>query len=282
MFKDLFRKQQKYITVKADLVPREKEVLWLKCPQCAELLYVRELEKNLKVCRKCAYHFRLTAPERLALILDEGSFQEFDGDLMPVDPLGFPHYPEKLSCAQRETGLREAILTGAGTIEGWPVHVGVLDPYFMMGSMGSIVGEKIVRLVERALENRLPVLLFSASGGARMQEGIFSLMQMAKTSAAFAKLSAAGLLYISVLTDPTTGGVTASFASLGDIIIAEPGALVGFAGRRVTEQTIREKLPPGFQTAEFCFSHGLLDLVVPRPEMKKTLAQILSLHGERS
>ncbi len=243
---------------------------------------MRELEKNLKVCRKCRYHFRLTAPERLALTLDEGSFEEFDGDLAPVDLLGFPNYREKLACAQQETGLREAVLTGTGTIEGWPVQVGVLEPHFIMGSMGSIVGEKIVRLAERALESRLPVLIFSASGGARMQEGIFSLMQMARTSAAFARLNEAGLLYISVLTDPTTGGVTASFAALGDIILAEPGALVGFAGRRVTEQTIREKLPPGFQTAEFCFDHGFVDLVVPRQEMKKTLAHILSLHGERS
>ncbi len=243
---------------------------------------MRELEKNLKVCRKCRYHFRLTAPERIALTLDEGSFQELDGDWTTADPLGFPQYQEKLARAQRETGLREAVLTGVGTVDGWPVQVGVLEPDFIMGSMGSTVGEKIVRLAEKALESKLPVLLFSASGGARMQEGIFSLMQMAKTSAAFAKLHKAGLLYISVLTDPTTGGVTASFAALGDFIIAEPGALIGFAGRRVTEQTLREKIPPGFQTAEFCFSHGFVDLVVPRQEMKKTLARIFSLHSERS
>lgn len=274
----MFRKQQRYVTVRADILQQETEQLWLKCPQCGELLYIRELEKNLKVCRECRYHFRLTAPERIALTLDEDSFEEFDVDLGPVDPLNFPLYWEKLACAQRDTGLREAVLTGAGTIEGWPVLVGVLEPYFIMGSMGTVVGEKITRLVEHALEKKLPVLIFSASGGARMQEGVFSLMQMAKTSAAIAKLHEAGLLYVSVFTDPTTGGVAASFATLGDIIIAEPGALIGFAGRRVTEQTLREKLPADFQTAEFYFKQGFLDLVVPRQEMKKTLTQILSLH----
>ncbi len=254
--------------------------MWLKCPQCGELLYVKELVKNLKVCRKCGYHFRLSAPERISLTLDPGSFEEYDSDLLPSDPLEFPNYREKLACAQRETGLREAILTGAGTIDGWPVLLGVLEPNFIMGSMGCVVGEKVVRLVERALSSRKPLVLFTASGGARMQEGIFSLFQMAKTSAAIARLHEEGILYVSVLTDPTTGGVTASFATLGDIIIAEPGALVGFAGRRVTEQTLREKLPPGFQTAEFCHARGLVDLVVPRHEMKATLAHILSLHAK--
>jgi acetyl-CoA carboxylase carboxyl transferase subunit beta len=277
--RDLFRKQQRYITVHPDAVGQPKETLWIKCPQCSELLYGRELEKNLSVCRKCNHHFRLSAPERLAITLDEDSFRELDADLNSSDPISFPDYPSKMAQAQEATGLPEAIITGEGAIMGWPVLVGVLDPHFIMGSMGSIVGEKITRLVEAAIEKRLPLLLFSASGGARMQEGVFSLMQMAKTSAAIARLNEAGLLYISVLTDPTTGGVTASFAVLGDIIIAEPGALVGFAGRRVTEQTLKEKLPPDFQTAEFCLKHGFLDMVVPRSEMRATLAHILSLHS---
>ncbi len=278
LLKDLFRKQQKYITLHPDIVGEQKETLWIKCPECNEILYVRELEKNLSVCRKCDHHFRLSAAERLAITLDEDSFGELDADLDATDPISFPDYRSKLELAKEATGLPEAILTGEGAIMGWPVLVGVLDPHFIMGSMGSIVGEKISRLADAAMARRLPLLLFSASGGARMQEGVFSLMQMAKTSAAIARLNEAGLLYISVLTDPTTGGVTSSFAALGDIIIAEPGALVGFAGRRVTEQTLKEKLPPDFQTAEFCLKHGFLDLVVPRQELRTTLAHILSLH----
>jgi len=279
LFKDLFRKQQKYITVHADTVAQDKGTLWIKCPECGEILYVRELEKNLEVCGKCGHHFRLSAPERLAITLDEDSFQEWDAGLEAIDPLSFPEYQAKLSSAQEATGLRDAILTGEGGILGWPVVVGVLEPHFIMGSMGSVVGEKITRLVMGAIQKKLPLLLFSASGGARMQEGVFSLMQMAKTSAAIARLNEAGILYISVLTDPTTGGVTSSFAALGDIIIAEPGALIGFAGRRVTEQTLNEKLPPDFQTAEFCLKHGLIDLVAPRQEMQAVLAHILSLHS---
>jgi acetyl-CoA carboxylase carboxyl transferase subunit beta len=281
LLKDLFRKPQKYITVRTNAVTQEKKALWIKCPECGEILYTRELEKHLNVCRKCNYHFRLSAPERLAITLDEGSFQEMDAGLKSVDPLSFPEYDEKLANVRAATGLNDAILTGEGAIEGWPVLVGALEPHFIMGSMGSVVGEKIVRLAERAVEKRLPVLLFSASGGARMQEGVFSLMQMAKTSAAVARLNEAGVLFISVLTDPTTGGVTASFATLGDIILAEPGAMIGFAGRRVTEQTLKEKLPPDFQTAEFCLKHGMIDLVVPRHELRATLARILSLHSSR-
>jgi acetyl-CoA carboxylase carboxyl transferase subunit beta len=279
MFKDLFRKPQRYITVRSDAMPQEKGTLWIKCPECGEILYVRELEKNLNVCRKCSHHFRLSAPERLAITLDQDSFQELDSDLEAVDPLSFPEYKDKLVRAQEATGLQDAILTGTGSIMGWPVLVGVFEPHFIMGSMGSVVGEKITRLAERAIEKKLPLLLFSASGGARMQEGVFSLMQMAKTCAAIARLSEAGILYISVLTDPTTGGVTASFATLGDIIIAEPGALIGFAGRRVTEQTLKEKLPPDFQTAEFCLKHGLIDLVTPRQDLRPSLFRILSLHS---
>jgi acetyl-CoA carboxylase carboxyl transferase subunit beta len=260
-------------------MPQEKETLWIKCPECGEILYARELEKNLNVCRKCSHHFRLSAPERLAITLDEDSFLELDADLDTVDPLSFPEYKDKLARAQEATGLQDAILTGVGAIHGWPVLVGAFEPHFIMGSMGSVVGEKITRLAERAIEKKLPLLLISASGGARMQEGVFSLMQMAKTCAAIARLNEAGILYISVLTDPTTGGVTASFATLGDIIIAEPGALIGFAGRRVTEQTLKEKLPPDFQTAEFCLKHGLIDLVAPRQDLKPTLARILSLHS---
>lgn len=279
VFKDLFRKPQRYITVHSDTMPQEKETLWIKCPECGEILYARELEKNLNVCRKCSHHFRLSAPERLAITLDEDSFLELDADLDTVDPLSFPEYKDKLARAQEATGLQDAILTGVGAIHGWPVLVGAFEPHFIMGSMGSVVGEKITRLAERAIEKKLPLLLISASGGARMQEGVFSLMQMAKTCAAIARLNEAGILYISVLTDPTTGGVTASFATLGDIIIAEPGALIGFAGRRVTEQTLKEKLPPDFQTAEFCLKHGLIDLVAPRQDLKPTLARILSLHS---
>jgi acetyl-CoA carboxylase carboxyl transferase subunit beta len=279
MFKDLFRKPQKYITVRSDAVPQEKGTLWIKCPECGEILYARELEKNLNVCRKCSHHFRLSAPERLVITLDEDSFLELDADLDTVDPLAFPEYKDKLALAQEATGLQDAILTGTGAILGWPVLVGVFESHFIMGSMGSVVGEKITRLAELAIEKKLPLLLFSASGGARMQEGVFSLMQMAKTCAAIARLNEAGILYISVLTDPTTGGVTASFATLGDIIIAEPGALIGFAGRRVTEQTLKEKLPPDFQTAEFCLKHGLIDLVAPRQDLRQTLARILSLHS---
>jgi acetyl-CoA carboxylase carboxyl transferase subunit beta len=281
MFKDLFRKPQRYITVRSDAVPQEKGMLWIKCPECGEILYARELEKSLNVCRKCSHHFRLSAPERLAITLDEGSFLELDADLDTVDPLSFPEYKDKLARAREATGLQDAILTGVGAILGLPVLVGVFEPHFIMGSMGSVVGEKITRLAERAIEERLPLLLISASGGARMQEGVFSLMQMAKTCAAIARLNEAGILYISVLTDPTTGGVTASFATLGDIIIAEPGALIGFAGRRVTEQTLKEKLPADFQTAEFCLKHGLIDMVAPRQDLKPTLARILSLHSSQ-
>jgi len=276
MFKDLFRKPQRYITVRSDAVTQEKGTLWIKCPECGEILYARELEKNLNVCRKCSHHFRLSAPERLAITLDEDSFQEMDADLDAVDPLSFPEYKDKLARAQETTGLQDAILTGGGTILGWPVLVGAFEPHFIMGSMGSIVGEKITRLAERAIEKKLPLLLFSASGGARMQEGVFSLMQMAKTSAAIARLNEAGILYISVLTDPTTGGVTASFATLGDIIIAEPGAMIGFAGPRVIKDTTQAELPPGFQTAEFLLDHGLIDAIVPRKEMKPRLIEYLS------
>ena len=278
---DIFRKT-KYVTVRPEGNQTEKrdipEGLWIKCPRCSEILYTKELEKNFKVCQKCNYHFRLNAKERIRMTVDEGSFQELDNELTTINPLNFPNYSEKIADVQESTGLKEAVLTGQATLEGNLVMVGVMDSHFIMGSMGSVVGEQIARTIEKAIERRCPVILFSTSGGARMQEGILSLMQMAKTSAALAKLDEAGLLFISVLTDPTTGGVTASFASLGDIIIAEPGALIGFTGPRVIEQTIRQKLPEGFQRAEFMRQHGMVDMIVNRPQLRDTLAKILSLH----
>ncbi|SHF07916.1 acetyl-CoA carboxylase, carboxyltransferase subunit beta [Desulforamulus putei] len=282
MVLEIFRKP-KYVTVRPETArDSEKrdipEGLWVKCTRCNEILYTKELEKNFKVCQKCNFHFRLGARERIRMTLDEGSFKEYDNELTTVNPLNFPNYSEKVAAAQEATGLKEAVVTGEGTIDGFPVVVGIMDSHFIMGSMGSVVGEKIARSIERAIEKKLPVIIFSTSGGARMQEGILSLMQMAKTAAALAKLDEAGLLFVSVLTDPTTGGVTASFASLGDVIIAEPGALIGFTGPRVIEQTIRQKLPEGFQRAEFMRQHGMVDMIVNRPQMKETLAKILSLH----
>lgn len=232
----------------------------------------------MKVCPKCGYHFRLTAPERLGFILDAGSFTEYDRDLAGEPPFDASEYNEKLLAVRRSTGLKEAAVTGEGAVMGHRVVVAALDIRFIMATMGTAVGEKIVRAVESACAKRLPLVIFSASGGARMQEGIFSLLQMAKTTAALIAFHKAGLLYVSVLTDPTTGGVSASFAFLGDIIIAEPGALIGFAGPRVIEKTIRQKLPEGFQSSEFLCRHGFIDLVVPRQHLRPTLGQILSIH----
>ncbi len=279
MLKDLFRKP-KYVTVNQAATPKKDipDGLWVKCSGCGEILFTKELDKNLKVCHKCGTHFRLTASERIQVTLDEGSFVEYDINLTSQNPLEFPGYTDKLVKAQAQTCLTEGIITGEGTINDLPVVIGVMDHRFIMGSMGSVVGEKIFRAVERAIEKRIPVVLFSTSGGARMQEGILSLMQMAKTSAALARLNEAGLLYISVFTDPTFGGVTASFASLGDIALAEPGALIGFAGPIVIKQTLRQELPPGAQTAEFNLEHGLVDMVVDRSQLKKTLANIVKLH----
>jgi acetyl-CoA carboxylase carboxyl transferase subunit beta len=253
--------------------------LWTKCPKCGAVVYAKELERNLKVCPKCGFHHRLTAEERLAATLDEGTFEEADAALTSGDPLRFDGYREKLAEARQKTGNADAIITGIGLIEGCRTAIGALDFTFMGGSMGSVVGEKVARIAERALEARAPLVLFSASGGARMQEGALSLMQLAKTSAAIGRLRDARVPYLSVMCDPTTGGVTASFAFLGDVILAEPGALIGFAGRRVIEQTIRRKLPENFQTAEFCLEHGLIDMVVPRTEMRPTLARLLRFFG---
>ncbi len=253
--------------------------LWTKCPKCRAVVYAKELERNLKVCPKCGFHHRLTAEERLAVTLDEGTFEEVDAALASGDPLRFDGYREKLAEARAVTGNPDAILTGTGVIDGFRTAVGALDFPFMGGSMGSVVGEKVARIAERALDARLPLVLFSASGGARMQEGALSLMQLAKTSAAVGQLHDARLAFVSVMCDPTTGGVTASFAFLGDVILAEPGALIGFAGRRVIEQTIRRKLPENFQTSEFCLEHGLIDAVVPRAEMRPALGRLLRFFG---
>ncbi|BAF60398.1 MAG: acetyl-CoA carboxylase carboxyltransferase subunit beta [Pelotomaculum sp.] len=283
MILDLFRKQ-KYITVQPESETREiPEGVWVKCERCGEILFKKELDKNYKVCLKCGFHFRLSAFERIAMTVDEGSFKELDAALLPVNPFNLPDYESKLVSARQSTGLNEAVLTGEAAIEGYPAVVVVMDARFMMASMGTVVGEKITRAAEAAAAGRRPLIIFSASGGARMQEGILSLMQMAKTVAALARLGEEGQLYISVLTDPTTGGVSASFAALGDIVIAEPGALIGFAGPRVIEQTIRQKLPEGFQRAEFLKQHGFVDMIVPRPQMKETLARLLDLHlrGEK-
>lgn len=280
MIKDFFRKP-KYVTVKSTQPSEKKDIpegLWLKCDRCGEILYVKELGKNLKVCSRCAFHFRLNAKERIGITVDEGSFNEFNREIGPGNPLGFPNYEEKLEKAIAATGIKEAVVTGEAKINGNPAIVAVMDSNFIMGSMSSMVGEKITLAIEKSIEKKLPIVIFSASGGARMQEGIVSLMQMAKTSAALHKLSEEGLLFVSVLTDPTTGGVTASFASLGDINIAEPNVTIGFAGPRVIEQTIKQKLPEGFQKAEFLLKHGLLDKVVPRKELKDVLGKILELH----
>ena len=250
------------------------------CPQCGGESERRAVAAALSVCPLCGYHFPMGAYYRLSSVLDSGSFRELNEKLMSNDPLHFPGYGAKLDAARRKTGMNEAAVTAVGTIGGSRCVVGVLDSRFLMGSMSAAVGEKLTLAIEHAIKNKLPLILFAASGGARMQEGILSLMQMAKSSAALARFSEKGLLYISVLTDPTTGGVTASFASLGDIILAEPGALIGFAGPRVIQQTIGETLPQGFQRAEFQMEHGFVDAVVSRSQMRDTLARLLKLHGK--
>jgi acetyl-CoA carboxylase carboxyl transferase subunit beta len=287
VLKDLFHlnKKRKYATLPTEQVKEvRKEVpegLMVKCPECGAISYTKELMKNLKVCQQCGYHFSLSAPERMEVTLDQGLFVEYDSGLISQDPLQFPEYPEKLKADREKTGLNEAILTGEGTIYGYPVVIGVMDARFRMGSMGSVVGEKVARAVAMAKKKRYPFVLFSASGGARMQEGVLSLMQMAKTSAALADFHASKGLFISVMTNPTTGGVSASFASLGDYNFAEPGALIGFAGRRIIEQTIRQELPKDFQTAEFLLKNGQLDRVVKRNEIREVLATLFDIHGVR-
>ena len=250
------------------------------CPACGKAVPRRELVGHRYVCPLCGHHYPVGAYYRLSLILDKGTFRELNAPLASNNPLDFPGYEAKLDGARRRTGMNEAVVTATGTVGGNRCVVGVLDSRFLMGSMSAAVGEKLTLAIEYAGKNKLPLILFAASGGARMQEGILSLMQMAKTSAALARFSEKGLLYISVLTDPTTGGVTASFASLGDIILAEPGALIGFAGPRVIQQTIGETLPEGFQRAEFQMEHGFVDAVVPRKDLRDTLIRLLKLHGK--
>lgn len=258
------------------------EDIWTKCPGCSAILYTKELKRTMGVCSKCNHHFRLSASQRIPLLVDRHSFVEMDSQLRSVDPLNFKdskRYRERLKKAEKSSGVTEAVVTGRARILNVPVHLGVFDFTFMGGSMGSVVGEKLTRMIESGIQERQPVIIVSASGGARMQEGIFSLMQMAKVSAALARLGQKHLPYISVITDPTTGGVAASFAMLGDVIIAEPKALIGFAGPRVIEQTIKQKLPEGFQRAEFLLEHGMLDLIVQRTAMREELARILRNFG---
>jgi acetyl-CoA carboxylase carboxyl transferase subunit beta len=258
------------------------EQLWTKCNSCNEIIYRKVIERNLQVCPKCNYHFPIPARKRIEGVVDPGTFIEYDADLVSDDPLEFKdlkRYPHRVKESQEATGQKDAILCGEARIEGQPVMLGIFEFNFMGGSLGSVVGEKVTRLIERAIEKRVGVIIFCASGGARMQEGILSLMQMAKTSAALAKLHEAGLLYISVLTDPTTGGVSASIGMLGDIIIAEPKAMIGFAGPRVIKETIRAELPEGFQRAEYLIKHGMVDLIVERKDLRHTLASLLEMLG---
>jgi acetyl-CoA carboxylase carboxyl transferase subunit beta len=254
--------------------------MWVKCPGCSETLLSKDLETNLQVCPKCGYHFRISARKRLEALLDDGVWQEYDADVTSVDFLEFKDaksYQERIDAALAKGGSKDAVICVEGSIEDLPVQVSCFDFSFMGGSMGSVVGEKITRSIERGLQKRQPVIIISASGGARMQESILSLMQMAKTSAALAKLKRAGIPFVSLMTDPTTGGVTASFAMLGDVNIAEPKALIGFAGPRVIEQTIRQKLPEGFQRAEYLLDHGMVDAIISRTEMRAKLASILKM-----
>ena len=260
-------------------VPVVPDGTWVKCDKCGKILYKKYLTDNLNVCSNCNHYFRLGAFERIAMICDEDSFNEFGKDIETEVGLDFPNYKEKLDKSMKRSKLKEGVITGEGRINGINSIIAVMDSNFMMGSMGTVVGEKITQAVERAIEKELPLIIFTASGGARMQEGILSLMQMAKVSSAIARLNEAGLLYVTVLTDPTTGGVTASFAMLGDIIISEPGALIGFAGRRVIEGTIKQSLPDNFQTAEFLLENGFIDKIVKRSELKSTIGDILMLHG---
>ena len=254
-----------------------------KCPNCKELMVGKDLGKNQRVCPRCGYHFKLSAPDRIEQLLDDGTFEELAADLESGDPLKFVSekgkYPDELRAKQHQTGLREAVVVGRGTVEGLPLVVAVMDFRFIGGSMGSVVGEKIAIAIERAAADRIPLLVVSSSGGARMQEGLFALMQMAKTAAALSRLADAGVPFISLLTDPTTGGVLASFAMLGDIILAEPGAVIGFAGPRVVEQAMHTRLPKDTNTSEFVLQHGMIDAVVPRRDLQPTLARLLRFYA---
>lgn len=283
MLKNLFRKRE-YITVNSrnldeiSHIPNIPDGKWINCPKCKNILYKEDLEKDYKVCSGCGYHFSISAKKRINQIFDKDSFVEMFEDVETKNPLEFEGYEDKLELNQLKSGLKEAVITGVGEINTFKVATAVMDSNFMMGSMGCAVGEKITRIVEYATKNRLPLIIFATSGGARMQEGILSLMQMAKTSLAISKHDKAGLLYISVITHPTTGGVTASFAMEGDIIISEPNAVIGFAGRRVIENTINEKLPEDFQSAEFALEKGFIDSIVKRKDLKNYLYKVLKLH----
>jgi acetyl-CoA carboxylase carboxyl transferase subunit beta len=275
-----FRRNKPKIEEQSDDEERKvlTEGIFVKCPECENALYKRELTESLQVCTHCSYHFRLGARERLDTLFDDGRYEKLDEEVTSGDPLEFVDskpYKERIESAKKSSGLPEAIVSGKGLVGGHLVYAGAMDMSFIGGSMGSAVGEKITRLIERAVETRGAVIVFSASGGARMQEGTYSLMQMAKISAALARLHDARLPFISVLTDPTTGGVTASFAMLGDVNLAEPKALIGFAGPRVIEQTIRQKLPKGFQRSEFLLEHGMVDMVVDRRQMRETIVRML-------
>ena len=282
---DWFADRQKNApTVRVTQDVEEGDGLWSKCPECGLVVYRKDLVANASVCKGCGHHNRIDSEERIALIADPGSFEPLDSSLAPTDPLAFKDrrsYADRLRDSQQSTGLLDAVITGLCRTSGLPLALGVMDFRFMGGSMGSVVGEKLTRLIETATARRYPVLIVCASGGARMQEGMLSLMQMAKISGALERHRQAELLYLPLLTYPTTGGVTASFAMLGDLILAEPKALIGFAGRRVIEQTLREKLPEGFQTAEYLREHGFVDAIVDRTRLKATLASLLKLHGCR-
>ncbi|WP_338788944.1 acetyl-CoA carboxylase, carboxyltransferase subunit beta [Metabacillus sp. FJAT-53654] len=283
MLKDLFTKpkpkKKKYAQVPSEQAKQDvPEGIVIKCPSCKKIMYTKELIKNEKVCMNCGYHHQMNAMERIKSLFDEHSFIEYDKEMISENPLQFPGYEEKLEKDRQKTQQNEAVVTGEGTINGFKTTFAIMDASFRMGSMGSVVGEKITRTIEKANEKNLPFIILTASGGARMQEGVLSLMQMAKTSSALKLYSDNQGLIISVMTHPTTGGVSASFASLGDYNFAEPGALIGFAGRRIIEQTIREELPEDFQTAEFLLKHGQLDAVIDRQELKETLSNILDIH----
>jgi acetyl-CoA carboxylase carboxyl transferase subunit beta len=275
-----FRKEKKPRELSPDKQTAIPEGLWVKCDECKEIVYRKEVEANFNVCPKCGYHFRISARERFDMLFDDGKYKEFASDIRSADPLEFrdtKRYRDRLKVYENRAGKGDAVLCAEGKLEGMPVVVCAMEYSFMGGSMGSVVGEKITIAAERALDKKEPFIIVSCSGGARMQEGILSLMQMAKISAALARIAEAKLPYISVLTDPTTGGVTASYAMLGDLNIAEPKALIGFAGPRVIEQTIRQTLPEGFQRAEFLVEHGMVDLITPRSEMKPALARFLRI-----
>jgi len=275
-----FKKTRKPIEAQTDKASRVPEGLWVKCPACGQVIYHKELEANHQVCPKCSHHFRMNAADRLALLFDDGQWVEHDAELRSTDPLHFTDtkpYRDRLKASIKATGRKDAVVSASGTIDGIPAQVTAMEYSFIGGSMGVVVGEKITRAIERAIHTRQPVIVVCCSGGARMMEGTLSLMQMAKISAALGRLDRAGLPYLSIMTDPTTGGVTASFAMLGDLNMAEPKALIGFAGPRVIEQTIRQKLPEGFQRSEFLLEKGMIDVIVDRREMKAAVVQALRI-----